>query len=55
MSIGCNPMWSRQLDEAKDDLGTVCRADAKNREARTELAAVTATLKARSEEERKAY
>ena len=44
-----------QLDEAKDDLGTVCRADAKNREARSELAAVTATLKARREEERKAY
>ena len=44
-----------QLDEAKDDLATVCRADAKNREARAELAAVSATLKARKEEERKAY
>ena len=44
-----------QLDEAKDDLGTVCRADAKNRDARVELAAVAAALKARREEERKAY
>ena len=33
----------------------MCRADAKNREARAELAAVTATLKARREEEKKAY
>mmetsp|Transcript_14208 Transcript_14208/g.30004 ORF Transcript_14208/g.30004 Transcript_14208/m.30004 type:complete len:598 (+) Transcript_14208:339-2132(+) len=43
---------SGQLDEARVDLTTVCRADPKNREARTVLASVSAAMQAQKEQQR---
>jgi hypothetical protein len=43
------------LASAKDDLMAACRADPKDRNARTELASVTAALKAQKEDERSTF
>ena len=44
-----------RLDESKEDLTAVCRADPKNRDARTELVAVSAVLTERKAAERKGF